>query len=209
MRRTKAEAEQTRRELLDAGLRVFSRKGYAAATLDDVAREAGVTRGAVYWHFGGKAELYQALMSERFAPANAALGQLLAADQPPLAKLRALMVRALCYLEEDADYRAVLELTLFKSEAGPDMLPGMAAKIQATHELHATLARLVRAGVAAGELRPELEPAAAAWALVGLLNGVATAWLLDPTAFALSAQASAIADAFLYGLAKPAPHHQL
>ena len=52
MRRTKEEAEQTRRALLDAGLRVFSRQGYAAIKLEDIAREAAVTRGAIYWHFG-------------------------------------------------------------------------------------------------------------------------------------------------------------
>jgi TetR/AcrR family acrAB operon transcriptional repressor len=54
MRRTKEKAEQTREEIFRAGIKVFAQKGYAAATLSDVAREAGVTRGAIYWHFGNK-----------------------------------------------------------------------------------------------------------------------------------------------------------
>jgi TetR/AcrR family acrAB operon transcriptional repressor len=201
MRRTKEEAEQTRRALLDAGLRVFSRQGYAATTLEDIAREAAVTRGAIYWHFGGKAELYQALMGERFGPANALLGQILADDEPPLVKLRLLLVRTLEYLEEDADYRAVLELTLFKSEATPDLAAGMAAKAHATRALRDSLAQIVCAGIAAGTIRPGVEPDAAALAAVGLLNGVAATWLLDPAAFSPRAQAAPIADAFLYGLA--------
>ena len=201
MRRTKEEAEQTRRALLDAGLRVFGRQGFAATTLEDIAREAAVTRGAIYWHFGGKAELYQALMEERFGPANALLGEILSADQPPLAKLRLLLVRTLEYLEEDAGYRAVLELTLFKSEATPDLAAGIAAKAQATRALRASLAALIQAGVAAGALRPSVEPDAAALAVIGLLNGVAATWLLDPAAFSPRAQAAPIADAFLYGLA--------
>jgi TetR/AcrR family acrAB operon transcriptional repressor len=201
MRRTKEEAEQTRRALLDAGLRVFGRQGYAATKLEDIAREADVTRRAIYWHFGGKAELYQALIQERIGPANALLGQILAADQPPLAKLRLLLVRALEYLEEDADYRAVLELTLFKSEATPDLAAGVAA--QATRALCASLAEIVRAGIAGGDIRPDVEPQAAALAAIGLLNGVAATWLLDPAAFSPRAQATPIADAFLHGLARP------
>lgn len=54
MRRTKEEAARTREEIFGAGIRVFARKGYAAGTLADVARAAGVTRGAIYWHFENK-----------------------------------------------------------------------------------------------------------------------------------------------------------
>ena len=64
MRRTKEEAEQTRQDLLDAALTVFSQKGYTATRLEDVARTAGVTRGAIYHHFGSKADLYGALIEE-------------------------------------------------------------------------------------------------------------------------------------------------
>jgi TetR/AcrR family transcriptional regulator, acrAB operon repressor len=201
MRRTKEEAEQTRHALLDAALRVFSRQGYAATKLEDIAREAAVTRGAIYWHFGGKAELYQVLLAERFGPANALLGEILSADQPPLVKLRQLLVRSLEYLEEDADYRAVLELTLFKSEATPELAAGVAAKVKATYALRNSLAELVRAGIATGAIRPNVEPDASALAAIGLLNGVAATWLLDPTAFSPRDQAAPIADTFLYGLA--------
>jgi len=69
-RRTKEEAGLTRASLLRAALAVFSTKGYAAATLEDVAAKAGVTRGAIYWHFGSKAELYTACR-EALAPGRA------------------------------------------------------------------------------------------------------------------------------------------
>ncbi len=57
MRKTKEEAAETRQALLRAALAVFSRQGYAATRLEDVAHEAGVTRGAIYWHFKSKADL--------------------------------------------------------------------------------------------------------------------------------------------------------
>lgn len=58
MRRTKAEAEETRSSILSAAERVFYVKGVSNATLEDVANAAGVTRGAIYWHFSNKNDLF-------------------------------------------------------------------------------------------------------------------------------------------------------
>jgi AcrR family transcriptional regulator len=61
VRRTKKEAAATRDALLDAALRVFRDRGVAHTSLEEVAAAAGVTRGAVYWHFKDKADLFTAL----------------------------------------------------------------------------------------------------------------------------------------------------
>ena len=58
MRRTKAEAEETRQAILAAAERVFFKKGVANSSLDEVAAAAGVTRGAIYWHFSSKTDLF-------------------------------------------------------------------------------------------------------------------------------------------------------
>jgi TetR/AcrR family acrAB operon transcriptional repressor len=63
VRRTKDEALATREALLDAAERVFCASGVTSATLGDVASAAGVTRGAVYWHFRDKGELFGAMCS--------------------------------------------------------------------------------------------------------------------------------------------------
>jgi AcrR family transcriptional regulator len=67
-RRTKAaraEGRQAREELLSAALRVFARRGYREAGVEEIAAEAGYSKGAIYWHFSGKAELLDALIEER------------------------------------------------------------------------------------------------------------------------------------------------
>ena len=64
MRRTKEDAEKTRQQLMDAGLVVFIKKGYKAANLEDIAKEANVTRGAITWHFKNKKTLYRAIIEE-------------------------------------------------------------------------------------------------------------------------------------------------
>ena len=55
VRKTKEEAEQTRKELIQAARRVFHQCGVSRSTLEKIAKAAGVTRGAVYWHFKDKA----------------------------------------------------------------------------------------------------------------------------------------------------------
>src|SRR5436305_15217196 len=70
-RAARAEGREARDELLDAALRVFARRGYRQASVDEIAAEAGYSKGALYWHFPGKHELFVALIDERIdAPAR-------------------------------------------------------------------------------------------------------------------------------------------
>ena len=67
-RKTKAEAELTRQKIICAARRVFYRCGVTKSTLDEIATEAGVTRGAVYWHFKNKTELFFAMRAQAYLP---------------------------------------------------------------------------------------------------------------------------------------------
>jgi TetR/AcrR family acrAB operon transcriptional repressor len=201
VRRTKADAEQTRKALLDAALRIFSQKGYLATTLDDIAREAHMTRGAIYWHFSeGKPAIFQALMSERQAPIAAAINEALVANLSPLFKLRQLMIRWLELLDEDPEYRAVMTLMLAHTDTIPNLSNGVKSKIAATRALHAGLAKIILEGKRQRLMRPDLDPHLAALAAIALLNGVALTWLLDPKAFSPQNQAAALVDTFLKGI---------
>jgi AcrR family transcriptional regulator len=64
-RAARAEGRDARQALLDAAARVFSERGLGGASMDDVARAAGFSKGALYWHFAGKEELFFALLEER------------------------------------------------------------------------------------------------------------------------------------------------
>jgi AcrR family transcriptional regulator len=64
-RAARAQRREARDELLTAALRVFARRGYRQAGVDEIAAEAGYSKGALYWHFSGKEELLTALLEER------------------------------------------------------------------------------------------------------------------------------------------------
>ena len=67
MRKTKTEAQKTHQHLLDAALEVFWCDGVTRASLQAIAQEAGVTRGALYWHFKNKEDLFETLFEQQYA----------------------------------------------------------------------------------------------------------------------------------------------
>lgn len=201
MRRTKEEADVTRQSLLDAALAVFSKQGYEATRLEDIAEEAGVTRGAIYHHFGGKLELYNALVQERYQRANRVIEDVLAEGGTPLQTLRRLMVRSLEYLEENEDYRAVQELVSFKTAITPEMEAGIRLKNEGMTAFIGYLASVVEQGIQTGEIRPGVNAQDAAMTISGLMNGISLLWLLDPKRFSLRERAESMVEIFLQGLA--------
>ena len=207
MRRTKEEAEVTKQRLLKAALEVFSRKGYADTRLEDIAAEAGVTRGAIYHHFGnnsnqfnGKAELYNTLITEAYARINPLMQEAISGGSNTLDTLKRLMVMTLEFTATDPEFRAISELTLFKTAIVPELEEGMQRKIQGTHVLVNYIESLVETGIKAHEIRETVIARDVALALIGLQNGLLALWLLDTSLFSLKDRAEALADLFLGGI---------
>jgi AcrR family transcriptional regulator len=81
-RAARAEGHTARDELLTASLRVFACRGYREAGVDEIAAEAGYSKGALYWYFSGKEELLMALLEERIDAPNRDRVALLASAPP-------------------------------------------------------------------------------------------------------------------------------
>src|SRR5215469_7350039 len=131
VKRTKEEALITREQVLQAALRVFRRKGYAATTLEEIAQDAGFTRGAIYSHFQGKAQLYQLLIQQGFLRLNEAFEDGGTIEE----RLCHLFISPLAFLEEDDLTQGVIELTLFKSEVSVSLTGDQVRKQQGTQTL--------------------------------------------------------------------------
>jgi len=202
MRRTKEEAAVTRATLLKTALSVFSAKGYAAATLDDVAKAAKVTRGAIYWHFKSKADLYNTLVQEFSARGAAVVQQAVAEGGTLIEILRRVFVRQCALIEEDKEARAVMELALFKTGLEPELQPGRKRQLEASTALVAGLTDVMQQGIAQGVLRNDIDPADMARAFLALENGAIQLWLTLPRSFSLKVSAESFADILISGLQK-------
>ena len=200
MRRTKEEAAVTRAKVLKAALAVFSAKGYAAATLDDVGSSARVTRGAIYWHFKSKADLYNTLVQELSARGASVVQQAVAEGGSLIDILRRVFVRQCALIEEDKEARAVMELALFKTGLASELQAGRKKQLEAGAALVAGIAGAMRMGVDQGVLRKDMDPADMARAFVAFENGAIQLWLTSPKSFSLKASAESFADILITGL---------
>jgi TetR/AcrR family acrAB operon transcriptional repressor len=200
MRRTKEEAARTRQDILKSALIVFGEKGFSAATLTQIAAEAGVTRGAIYWHFDNKAELYNTLI-ENYSAYGAAIGEQAIADGGSFVDiLRRIFVRQLQAVEEDPDLRAIMEIHLFKTGLDPELQTALLQKIQSGQALLEGISAAMSMGIAAGELRADIDPLEIARAFLAFQNGLIYLWLLSPDSFSLRASAESMAEILVGGI---------
>ncbi|MFT3858882.1 MAG: TetR family transcriptional regulator [Aquabacterium sp.] len=201
MRRTKEDALHTREALIDAAELVFSEKGVSRTSLQEIAKAAGMTRGAIYWHFRDKAELFNAMMARTTMPMEEALKAIDTEHEvQPLACLKASLLDALRRIAEDPRTRRVFDIATLKVEYVDDLL-GVRTRHLDVHtscraHIEATFRRAQKLGhvPAAGDAR------AMAIGYLGLVNGLIHNWMLDPAQFDLVQLASISVDAFLTGL---------
>lgn len=205
-RRTREAAAATREQLLDAAERVFRDRGVTRTSLAEIAAEAGVTRGAVYWHFRDKADLFAAMCRRATSPMDTLAEQASESkDAPAVATLRALCVDALMHLTGDPRTQAVFEIMFHRSE-----LSGELAGVAERHDRDCRQARahvesVIRRGVASGDLPADTDAELAAQALYAYVTGIMHQWTLDPTCCDLRASAPALVDMLIAGLVANPP----
>jgi AcrR family transcriptional regulator len=200
MRRTKEAAERTKQDLLDAALRIFSRDGYAAARLVDIAREADVTRGAIYHHFENKAALYLALIARAEAEQQAVMQAAIAEGGDIAAVTRRILASSFKALVARPTYRRVMALSLFKVADSEELGDLVAKRRQEAVTLIAAIAPILAQGIEAGLFRADLDPHTGARAFLAYQQGVTRLWLANPQAFAIAEEADKLADIYMKGI---------
>ncbi|MBL8468530.1 TetR family transcriptional regulator [Methyloversatilis discipulorum] len=200
VRRTKEEAEATRVQLLDAAERCFREKGVASTTLDDIAKSAGHTRGAVYWHFENKADIFEAVCERVSTPMQAMLSDL-AADpgDDPLGYLRNDAIHVLRMLAECERVQSVFEIKFCKLDGGPDFDRLRSRELETHTRCLSMLEVVFAAAVRQGQLPAYLPPKETAEAMHAFIGGLMRSWI-ERRDFDLRARAPWLVDTFLTGL---------
>jgi len=111
MRKTKEEAQKTKEKILYGALDCFSEQGYFNTSLDEIAKRAAVTRGAIYWHFKNKAEIFDALHALLHEPfIQLILEDLQHEDEQPISQLKQLCIKLLTDLDENKTKTRIMKL---------------------------------------------------------------------------------------------------
>lgn len=202
VRRTKEEALATREQLLDAAERVFRKRGVGHASLAEVADEAGVTRGAIYWHFQSKADLFQAMVVRAEMPHEASLQRMEeAADVDPMAALRTAALEALLQIARDERAQCVYEVVFLRCEYTEELKPVREQHAQSRSRCYGRLERVLSLAVQRGQLPAHLDVRAAARAMYAFVGGLMRDALEVPGEVDLARDAGWFIDLFLAGLA--------
>jgi AcrR family transcriptional regulator len=169
----------TRHCLLEAAARVFARRGLVQASVDEVAADAGFTKGAVYANFGSKEELFLEMLDARFDRRLADMDRALSTDEPPEAQARAAGQDFVDYLSGDPEWaRLFFEAALY---AGRDET--FRVKLQSRYAaMRERMAELLRQRTEAGGFDPGIPFDELAAMIFAMANGVAFERLVEPGA---------------------------
>lgn len=180
VRRTKEEALATRDRILDAAEHVFFDKGVSHTSLADIAQHAGVTRGAIYWHFANKSELFDAMFDRVLLPIDELKSATATPSADPLGKIRQILVWCLLGVSRDPQLRRVFSILFMKCEYVADMEPLLLRNRRGMSDaLHAIEADLAQA-VANGQLPGNLDTWRATLLLHALVSGFIHDMLMLP-----------------------------
>lgn len=189
MRRTKEEAEATRLHILLKALELFSEKGISNTSLTEVAKAAGVTRGAIYWHFKNKWDLFDELWERYSAPVNV-LGMASESDDEsdPLGKLFDLLKLVLISVEKDEEFRRMIIICIQESMLTTKRdIPEPMEQFEAS--LHQRRVRSLENAKAKEQLPKDLDAEAGSLMMKVMLEGLIMSWLRRPDCFSLSERA--------------------
>jgi TetR/AcrR family acrAB operon transcriptional repressor len=195
-RSTKEEALETRNRILDAAENVFHENGVSRTSLADVAHAANVTRGAIYWHFKNKSDLFDAMCERVRLPMEAMVeagkdGN----ESDPLGQLRATCIFVLKEAVHNPHSRKVFDILFHKCEFVDPTDPISVRQRECFLEGTANIERILRNAIARGQLPQDLDVPIAGVTLHATVDGLLNNWLFAPDSFDLANNTEKLIDA--------------
>jgi AcrR family transcriptional regulator len=164
--------EDKRRQLLEAAVRVFARKGYHASRVGDIAEEAGVAHGLLYHYFKSKDQVLEAVFHENWSVLQARIASVEETDEPAADQLRhisAIVLRTWLHLPD------VVRVVIREFGRSPELAERIGELAQPIDVIQRVIAR----GIERGEFRQDIDPRVAATVVYGSIDELLTAWVLD------------------------------
>jgi AcrR family transcriptional regulator len=163
--------EEKRKQILDAAVRVFARRGYHGSRVGDIAEEAGVAHGLLYHYFSSKEQVLETIFRENWGELLERFGAVEAADEPAAEKLAGIAKILLRTWRNDPALVTVMVRDVARS-------PQLTGQVEEVREAFAIVQRIVEQGQAEGAFRPDLDPRLASWIVYGGLEEILTGWVL-------------------------------
>ncbi|MCP8689539.1 TetR family transcriptional regulator [Marinobacterium sedimentorum] len=200
MRRTREEAQHTRLLIMQKGLEAFAEQGVSSCSLTEIARSVGCTRGAIYWHFKHKWDLFEAICEHYSRPLKSLSEACLSDDEhDPLGKLRLLLVQMLISIEQDQGF--CLVMIMFMRESSGLALGGAPEPVSSfIREQHDRRLVMLKNAIQRGQLPASLDLEFASSFIKAVMDGFITSWLQRSESFSLSGNAEILVGTLIANL---------
>lgn len=197
-RKTKQQALETRNQIIDAAIERFSEHGVSKTSLADIATAAGVTRGAIYWHFKNKTDL----LNEIWAQSESGLDDLEVEYQlkypfDPLSVMRSMISYVFEATVRDTRRRSLMEIIFHKCEFVGEMTTLQLMQQTLYLECYEKIEDVLRQCIEAGQLPADLDTRRTAVVIRGYITGIMENWLFMPESFDLAADATQLVEVLI------------
>ena len=193
-RKTKADALKTRQHLIETAIVQFAARGVSNTTLNDIADAASVTRGALYWHFENKTQLFNELWLQQPPLRDLIQDQLIGRwGDNPLQRLREKLVVGLQYIAQNPRQQALMQILYHKCE----FHEGMISEQEIREEIGFSqrgLRDALQASMTEGLISRTLDLDVVLIIIHGSFSGIVKNWLMNSTRYDLYQQAPALVD---------------
>ena len=181
VRQTKENAEITRQRIIDAAREVFLSRGVSRTSMEQIAAQAGVTRGAIYWHFSNKTELFSALREQVLLPLIDRMDDSLLVENndDPLGQIGKFLSGTIDALNESSDTRQTFEIMMVKCEYVEELTAVLEQTLYNCERIAKKIEQLYERAKTKGQLKPTDSPAILAMDTHLFFSGLIHLWVKD------------------------------
>ena len=181
VRQTKENAEITRQRIIDAAREVFLSRGVSRTSMEQIATKAGLTRGAIYWHFSNKTDLFSALREQVLLPLIDRMDDNLPVESndDPLGQIGKFLSGTIDALNESSDTRQTFEIMMVKCEYVEELTQVLEQTLLNCERVSKKIEQLYERAETKGQLKVSDSPAILAMDTHFFFSGLIHLWVKD------------------------------
>lgn len=200
VRKTKEDAEITRQRIIDAARELFSTHGVSKTSLDKIAKHANVTRGAVYWHFDNKTELFHAMRQQVFLPLIDRIDDTLLScknEKNSLKRIENFLLDTIRILNDDPATRQTYEVLMSKCEYVDEFATVLQQILNNCDGIVEKMEQVYQDAQQQALVNPKNSPAQLAMDTHLFFSGLLHMWVKDTSGSRFRSQAEALVKAHI------------
>jgi TetR/AcrR family acrAB operon transcriptional repressor len=199
-RKTKKEALETKEAIINSAKKLFYKNGFKNTTLNDIAIDIGQTRGAIYWHFNSKEEIFISIYDEFMYRLDDIIAKTIGKKDANIDSICEYMQKSMYMLVNDYEYRATLDLLLFRTELTPKLQILKDRNNLWTKEILNIASTIIDKHLESGDFKTNLTSRELAVSIVSMHRGLAFVYTMNNEILPSDNSYEAIIDAFFQNL---------